>query len=323
MAALFPEPTLGLTYLTEGGPETEISYEHGFDLPHFVMFGLLDDDRAVAVLRGMYERYLDVAVRHGFGVLMAGVDYRASPDWAALLGFSSRQLADLQLRAIDFLREVAEPRRAEVPALLYAGVVGPRFDAYDPARQITAVESQAYHSEQIATLARAGVDLVQTLTLSSIPEAVGVCRAAARAGLPVSVSFTLDNTTHRLSSGPSLRDAVETVDLETGPDRPAFYGVNCSHPLEFIPAVEPGGWFRRVRSLRPNAALLDKIELSSLGHLERGNPTQLGELMGDLAKRHPHIDIWGGCCGTWDTHLEEIAARVGPAREAGVPGSHS
>ncbi|MGU3293723.1 homocysteine S-methyltransferase family protein [Williamsia sp. M5A3_1d] len=323
MAASFPESTPGITYLTEGGPETEISYEHGFDIPHFVMFGLLDDDRATAALRGMYERYLDVAVRHGFGVLMAGVDYRASPDWAALLGFSPQRLADLQLRAIEFLRDVAEPRRSEVPALYYAGVVGPRLDAYDPERQITADESETYHAVQIATLGRAEVDLVQTLTLSSIPEAVGVCRAAARAGLPVSVSFTLDNTTHRLSSGPSLREAVETVDAETGPDRPVFYGVNCSHPLEFIPAIEPGEWFGRVRSLRPNAALLDKIELSSLGHLERGDPAELGRLMGELAQQHPHIDIWGGCCGTWDAHLAEIATRVGPAREVGGPGPHS
>ncbi|MGJ0120487.1 homocysteine S-methyltransferase family protein [Williamsia sp. MIQD14] len=322
MATPFPDPAPGLTYLTEGGPETEIMYEHGFDLPHFVMFGLLDDHRAVVVLRGMYERYLDVAARHGFGVLMAGVDYRASPDWAARLGFSSAELADLQLRGIEFLREVAEPRRAEVPALYYAGVVGPRLDAYDPDRQITAEESQTYHAEQITTLARAEVDLVQTLTLSSVPEAVGVCRAAADAGLPISVSFTLDNTTHRLSSGPSLREAVESVDAETGPDRPAFYGVNCSHPLEFIPAIEPGEWFHRVRSLRPNAALLDKIELSSLGHLERGDPTRLGELMGELAQHYPHIDIWGGCCGTWDTHLDEIARRVGPAREVGVRGQH-
>ncbi|MSO78877.1 MAG: hypothetical protein EXQ79_04640 [Acidimicrobiia bacterium] len=32
--------------------------------------------------------------------------------------------------------------------------------------------------------------------------------------------------------------------------------------------------------------------------------------MGELARRYPHLDIWGGCCGTWDTHLTEIAGHL-------------
>jgi len=47
-----------------------------------------------------------------------------------------------------------------------------------------------------------------------------------------------------------------------------------------------------------------------------GDPPTLGELMGDLARQYPHIDVWVGCCGTWDTHLEEIARNVGAARNA-------
>jgi homocysteine S-methyltransferase len=137
-------------------------------------------------------------------------------------------------------------------------------------------------------------------------------------GLPLSVSFTLDNATSRLSTGPSLKDAVETIDAQTGDDRPTFYGINCSHPLEFMPAIEPGGWFDRVRVLRPNAAMMDKISLCTLGHLESGDPAHLGELMGGLARQHPHIDMWGGCCGTWETHLDEIARNVRAARAIAV-----
>jgi methionine synthase I (cobalamin-dependent) len=28
--------------------------------------------------------------------------------------------------------------------------------------------------------------------------------------------------------------------------------------------------------------------------------------------------MWGGCCGTWDTHLDEIARNVHAARHIGV-----
>jgi methionine synthase I (cobalamin-dependent) len=60
--------------------------------------------------------------------------------------------------------------------------------------------------------------------------------------------------------------------------------------------------------------MMDKVSLCKLGHLEDGNPVELGEQMGDLARRYPHIDIWGGCCGTWETHLDAIADNVATIR---------
>src|SRR5690242_740113 len=122
MTAEFPQQQPGLDYLTEGGQETEILYKYGFELPHFAMYPLLDDPRAVAQLRAMYGQYLDTAARHGFGVVIGGLDYRASPDWGALLGYSRESLAEMQLRAIDFLRDVARPYVGQVPAVLYAGI---------------------------------------------------------------------------------------------------------------------------------------------------------------------------------------------------------
>lgn len=89
----------------------------------------------------------------------------------------------------------------------------------------------------------------------------------------------------------------------------------CSHPLEFTPAIEDGAWFERVRCLRPNAAVMDKISLCTLGHLETGDPPRPGELMGGFAGQYPHIDMWGGCCGTWGTQPDEIARNVDAARD--------
>lgn len=305
----FPDQQDGLIYLTEGGQETEVMYKHGFELPEFSMYPLLDDPVAVERMTAMYESVLGVAASHGTGIVLGGLDYRASPDWAAKLGYSTEVLADFQLRAIEFLRTVAEPFQDRISSLLFAGTVGPRGDAYTGGETMDAEEAERYHRVQIATLVRAEVDLVEAMTFNNVPEAVGVARAAAREGVSASVSFTLDSSS-RLSSGPSLREAIEMVDDETGDDRPAFYGINCSHPYEFLPAIEPGAWFDRVRCLRPNAAMMDKVELCTLGHLEEGDPPELGQLMGDLARRFPHIDIWGGCCGTWDTHLAEIADQV-------------
>ena len=84
--------------------------------------------------------------------------------------------------------------------------------------------------------------------------------------------------------------------------------------MEFEPALTDGQWINRLRGFRPNASKMDKIALCKLGHLEEGDPVELGHLMGGLAQRYPHMDIWGGCCGTGDIHLREIARNLRQAR---------
>ena len=49
--------------------------------------------------------------------------------------------------------------------------------------------------------AQADVDLVSAMTFNNVPEAVGVARAAASAGLPLSLSFMVDPA-GRLLTGP-------------------------------------------------------------------------------------------------------------------------
>jgi homocysteine S-methyltransferase len=41
--------------------------------------------------------------------------------------------------------------------------------------------------------------------------------------------------------------------------------------------------------------------------------------MGDVARRYPHMDIWGGCRGT--VHLDEIVKNVLEARRAVAAGA--
>ncbi|MEQ9260892.1 MAG: homocysteine S-methyltransferase family protein [Roseovarius sp.] len=309
MARDFMEPDRHRTYLTEGGTETEIMFRHGYDFPHFAVFELLKNPAATQTLRGMFADYLDAVAESGLPVLLGGLDYRASPDWGALLGYSPEGLREMQARCIAFLREVAKPYEGQIPEIRIVGIIGPRGDAYALNEEITAEAAEEYHAVQLETLKALDVDLAWGATLNNIPEAVGLSRAAAKAGVPLCLAFTVTETA-RLRSGPTLKEAVQRTDAEAGAMAPMCYGVNCSHPDEFAPAIEPGGWFERVRSVRPNAAKMDKLALCKLNHLEEGDPVELGRQLGDLARAHPHIDIWGGCCGTWEKHVREIASNV-------------
>jgi len=313
----FPPRRDGLMYLTEGGIETEVLYRWGFELPEFAMFPLLDDPGAVEAVEGMWRRYLEVAERHGMGALMSGLDYRASPDWGAKLGYSPEGLAEMQARSLYFLRDVAAPWRGRVPAIIISGTIGPRGDAYQLNRTISEAEAEDYHLVQMGTLKECGTDMVCAMTFNNIPEAVGVIRAAVSAELPVSMSLTLDGSS-RLRSGPSLREAVETIDAKTG-GAAAWFAINCSHPVEYEPALDGGDWEGRLRNIRPNASKMEKIALCKLGHLEGGDPRELGRQMGDAARRFPSMDIWGGCCGTGEVHLDEIARNVRTVRQTDGP----
>ena len=298
----------GRFYLTEGGTETELMYRHGFELPQFAMFPLLDNPKAVSKMREMFRSYLEVAAKHEFCVLMGGLDYRASPDWGELLGYSPASLSDANLQSIEFLREVANEYSSQVPEILIQGLIGPRGDAYERNEAITENEAEDYHSVQLETLKKANVDSALAITFNNIPESVGVARAAAKIGIPLGISLTLDSNS-KLHSGSSLAEAITTIDKETDQSA-AYFLINCSHPIEFEPAIEPGDWVKRIRGVRPNASKMEKMALCQIGHLEDGDPEELGMLCGDLARRYPHMDIWGGCCGTWNNHLDEIAKNV-------------
>ncbi len=303
-----PLPPMGSgeIFLTEGGSETEIMYRHGFELPEFSMLPLLENPQAVSAMRGVFSQQLDVAVEFGLSFLLTGLDYRASPDWGAKLGYSASSLADANIASIEFLRDIAKGYEGQIPRLLIGGILGPRGDAYSLNQEITAESAEDYHAVQLETLKQADVDFVSALTFNNIAESVGALRAADQIGLPLSVSLTLDSSC-RLKSGPTLAEAITEIDTQAGEAAPEFYMVNCSHPLEYEPALESQSWIKRLRGVRPNASKMEKLALCKLGHIEDGDPVELGSQMRSLSERYPHMDIFGGCCGTGHNHLREIA----------------
>lgn len=311
----FPPRLEGKFYLTEGGTETEILYKWGFELPEFAMFPLLDNPKADQVIRDIYRRYFDAAEKHQTGLLILGHDYRASPDWGAKLGYTTEGLADMQRRTIEFLDDVRREYVGRVSDVYIAGCIGPRGDAYGTGGDISEEEAEEYHSVQLTTLKSTQADMAIAVTFNNVPEAVGVIRAAHRIGIPIGVSLTL-TTEGVLRSGPTLREAIEVIEEKTNGSA-AWYGTNCSHPLEFASALaDEGPWLERLRYIRPNAVKMEKVALCKLGHLEDGDPVELGEQMGEVASKFPSADILGGCCGTDERHLGEIAINVNRLRGA-------
>ena len=291
-------------FLTDGGTETWLMYKRGFELPEFSAFHLLNIQRSAEALREYYTAFATIAVKLGTPFIFDSLTYRASRDWGALLGYSAEGLVEMNHKCFELYRACATEAGLTAENTVISGCIGPKGDAYKTNQDVSADTAEAYHSEQIETFKAAGADIVTALTLNTTDEAIGIARASAKAGLPSVIAFTIEKD-RRLRSGETLKQAIEMVDEATA-IAPAYYMINCSHPVDFGPALTDQPWADRVRGFRANASSLDHGTLCQLGHLDEGNPDELARQYVDIRATHPKMNVFGGCCGTDYVHVEKI-----------------
>lgn len=292
-------------FLTDGGLETTLIFHHGLDLPYFAAFDLLRDSEGWDVLRNYFEGYAAIAESGNFGIIFDSPTWRANADWGEKLGYSDDTLADVNRRSIDLLCELRNAHEAGGAPMVISGCMGPRGDGYNPASFMSEDEAEAYHLKQIAAFAETDADIVTALTMTYPEEAIGLARAAKSAGMPVAISFTVE-TDGKLPTGPSLKDAIGTVDQATN-QAPAYYMINCAHPTHFADALAAGEpWLERLRGIRVNASRLSHAELDEAEELDDGDPLELGQQCSDLRRRFGQLSVLGGCCGTDHRHIKAI-----------------
>ncbi len=307
MAARDHLPQLdGGLFLTDGGLETTLIFHQGIDLPAFAAFPLLDEERGTAALRRYYEPYLALSRAHDAGFVLESPTWRASPRWAAELGYSKDELARLNRKAISLMAELRESHGGARPVVI-SGCVGPQGDGYDPVEILSADAARDYHSTQIETFAETEAEMVTAITMTYVDEAIGVTEAAAAAGMPVAISFTVE-IDGRLPSGQDLGEAITELDDRTAGGA-EYVMLNCAHPTHFDAVLAPGEpWVERIRGLRANASTMSHAELDEAPELDDGDPADLGARYAALADALPRMNVLGGCCGTDDRHVAEIAS---------------
>jgi homocysteine S-methyltransferase len=293
-------------YLGDGGLETTMIFERGLDLPCFASFVLLDSPEGTAALREYYRGYLEIARRHGTGFALDTPTWRASADWGDRLGYSSSDLAKANRRAVELAQELRAAEEAAGTPIAVCGTVGPRGDAYAPEELMSAEAAERYHLPQVEVFAAAGADMVAAYTLAYADEGIGIARAAESAGIPATISFTLE-TDGRLPSGEELAEAVERVDAEAPP---AYFMINCAHPSHFKAVIAAGGpWVERIGGVRANASRRSHQELDEATELDSGDPAELGGEYLELKGMLPGLRVLGGCCGTDTRHVAGICER--------------
>lgn len=308
MSSVARLPTGERLSIGDGGLETTLIFREGIELPEFAAYTLLRDEAGIEALRRYYRGYLEIARRHGTGFTLDTPTWRANADWGERLGDDTAALTGANRQAVALAEEIrAEEEGPELPIAI-CGTVGPRGDGYQAGELLMSVdEAERYHRAQIQTFAGAGTDLVAAYTLCYAEEAVGIVMAAVAAGVPVTISFTLE-TDGRLPSGQSLPEAIALVDAETG-GAVLYFMVNCAHPSHFAAVLRSGGeWLERLGGIRANASRKSHAELDEAPDLDGGDPDQLGAEYRALKPNLPDVRLLGGCCGTDQRHVERICA---------------
>jgi S-methylmethionine-dependent homocysteine/selenocysteine methylase len=294
----------GGLFLTDGGIETTLIFHEGLDLPLFAAFDLLRDDEGTEALRRYYAPYAALAREHDLGFVLESPTWRASPRWAAELGYGEAELDKLNRKAMALMEEIREEFDSDGAPIVISGCVGPHDDGYSPATKLAAADARDYHATQIATFAETAADMITAITMTYAEEAIGVALAAQQHELPSAISFTVE-TDGRLPSGQALGEAISQTDDETN-SAPGYYMINCAHPTHFdglFADHEP--WHDRIRGLRANASTKSHAELDEATELDEGDPTDLARRYAELRAKLPQLTILGGCCGTDHRHVGE------------------
>jgi S-methylmethionine-dependent homocysteine/selenocysteine methylase len=296
-------------FLTDGGLETTLIFHDGIDLPHFAAFDLLKNEAGRQTLRRYYKRYADLAAQSSCGFIFETPTWRASRDWGAALGYDAEQIAAVNCDSVALMNSIRDEYEASQLPMFISGNIGPRGDGYVTGKQMAVAAAQDYHQHQIDAFAAAGTDLVTAITMTYVEEAIGIVLAAKQASLPCVIGFTTE-TDGRLPSGTELREAITAVDAATA-NGPAWYIINCAHFDHFGGALTADAdWAHRIRGIRANASRCSHAELDEARELDDGDPLEFGRLCRQLRDRLPHLNVFGGCCGTDHRHVDAVRLAI-------------
>jgi S-methylmethionine-dependent homocysteine/selenocysteine methylase len=296
-------------FLTDGGLETDLIFNKNIDLPHFAVFPLIENSIHEKTLKNYYEEYLNIAKEHNTGFILESPTWRANTDWAYKLGYSAKELDQLNAKAIELLTELKVSYQNDIENILISGQIGPRGDGYLIDNKMTVSDARTYHFDQINVFKKSGVDMVSFLTVNYTDEALGACLAAKQLKVPVIISYTVE-TDGCLPSGESLGEAITRIDQETD-NYPLYYMINCAHPSHFFDIIEGNHeWKNRIKGIRANASCKSHAELDDSTELDIGDLKDLGNWHIKLRSQLPQLKVYGGCCGTDASHVKTIIKTI-------------
>ena len=221
----------------------------------------------------------------------------------------SDKCRDINLAAARIARELADEYTVKTPQKprLVLGSIGPTSRTTSVATSGEPLDEsllEAAYVEQIQALSDGGVDALLIETIFDIRNAEIAIKAAKKSApsLPIMLSFSVSTPDGHNMLGQSIIEFVGTLHK----DGIFSVGINClSDVPKMIPLVCQLASFCHKVSIYPNSGMPDVN-----GQYQKSPESLLADLW-PLLENHC-LNIVGGCCGTTDAHIRQMAKAVEP-----------
>ena len=296
--------------LGEGAVIERLRRNSAFELdPHIVNSAFIYEPQKRAALSGIYRQYLDIGRKYNLPLLLSTPTWRASRERIQNAGYEKKDVNGDNFRFFDEMRQSYGDYAHKI---IICGLLSCRGDAYNQSEALSSKDARRFHSWQADRLAEAGVDFLLAATLPALSEALGLATTLAATGKPYIMSFVF-RAAGTLLDGTPLKEAISIIDDNIDP-KPLAFMANCTHASIFKSAMLHGTHSsstvrQRVVGLLANTAALDPEELNDSEELVEEDPQAFGKAVAGL---HDELGmkILGGCCGTDDRHIDNLAKRL-------------
>lgn len=291
----------------EGALGERLKREFGLKFDeNVVMASLVYSENGRNALSKLWSEYAQIAFTYDLPFLATTPTRRTNKERLQKSCFD----ASIIKSNVEFLREV---QRQQTGEMYVGGLLGCRGDAYTGKGALSDVkEAQKFHEWEVSLFAEEKVDFLYAALMPTIEEAAGMALAIERYKVPYIISFTIKKD-GCLIDGTPISAAIQYIDSITN-FSPICYMTNCVHPRILYEALtQPFNCneivHTRFAGIQANTSPLSYEELDNCADLKSSEPVEFAEEMIKLREISP-IKIFGGCCGTDDRHMNEIAKRI-------------
>ena len=293
--------------LMEGAIGERLKREYGITPDEIVaLAGHVYNQTARNAIKELYIQYLTIGQKYNLPIMITTPTRRANRERTLQSAFKDKSVI---LDNVSFLKTICQESDATI---FIGGLMGCKGDAYAIDEVLSAEVSYSFHSWQAELFQKANVDFLFAGIMPALQEAIGMAKAMESTGLPYIISFMIRND-GRLLDGTTINDAIVSIDSSTKRN-PLCYMTNCVHPAVLSKALSHG--FNqtntvqtRFKGIQANTSPLSPEELDNCFDLKTSDSVSLAEDMMALYQQFG-LKIFGGCCGTDNSHIEEIARRL-------------
>lgn len=292
--------------LMEGALGERLKREYGIPYDEIVALAShIYNEKPKQALKELFSQYIRISRNYSFPIMVTTPTRRANKERVLQSKFNKSIIYD----NVSFLQGIKNNFGSNV---YVGGLMGCKGDAYKADFILHENEAFEFHSWQATLFAEAKVDFLYAGIMPALKEAIGMARAMESTCLPYIVSFMIRED-GKLIDGTTIHEAIVAIDSSTN-RKPLCYMTNCVHPTVVFKALSQSYnnttiVKERFKGIQANTSSLPPELLDSSLELKTTDAYSFATGMLQLYKNF-NLKIFGGCCGTDNTHMNETATKL-------------